>query len=102
MIENIPSASQYAKFAKDCILEAYTLISRTVDDDESSETVIHQQRTLRNAVILIHQGLEIFMKSVICEKSPLLIIDNKKKIGQLFQTLNQRILMIFIQFQVTI
>jgi hypothetical protein len=39
----------------------------------------HHHGTLRTALILLHQAIEGLMKAVICETSPLLLIDKPRK-----------------------
>ncbi|GAB4283756.1 MAG: hypothetical protein Kow0068_08680 [Marinilabiliales bacterium] len=79
MIVNIPTSKDYEIIGKDCIIQALTLIYDTFEDKDSNDLINFYQRTLRNTIILIYQGVEILMKAEICKKTPLLIIDNKRK-----------------------
>jgi hypothetical protein len=79
MIINLPRHNDYEKIGKDCILQALSVVYDTFEKKQDEDTLTFNQRKLRNAIILIHQGVELLMKSEVSKKSPLLLIDNKRR-----------------------
>lgn len=82
MIKDIPNSSEYQNVGIECLLQAYDNICN-VDNTLTSETPRdkiwnYNQIVLRTSLVLIHQGLEGLLKSEICKKSPLLLIDRKR------------------------
>lgn len=82
MIKDIPNSNEYRNVAVECLIQAYNNIF-SVDNSLNNETPRkeiwnYHQIVLRTALVLIHQGIEGLMKSEICKKSPLLLIDKKR------------------------
>lgn len=82
MIKDIPNSEEYQNVAIECLIQAYDNICN-VDNALSPETPREEiwnynQIVLRTALVLIHQGTEGLLKSKICKKSPLLLIDKKR------------------------
>lgn len=82
MIKEIPNSSEYQNIAIECLVQAYNSIYN-VDNTLTSETPRdeiweYNQIVLRTSIVLIHQGIEGLLKSEICKKSPLLLIDKKR------------------------
>jgi hypothetical protein len=86
MIINLPEESDYKRNAIECWVQAFdTLyeIEKHIEDlelDSQLTTEIYEfsQPHYRTAIVLLHQGMEAFMKSRICRQSPLLLVDNKR------------------------
>jgi hypothetical protein len=86
MIKNTPTTKDYQKLAGECLNQAFDLIysidkdRNLIEDNEVSMQKVwkHNQGTLRTAIVLIHQGIEAFMKATICNVSPLLLVENKR------------------------
>ncbi len=91
MIINAPAKSDFEKVAKENLTQAFNLLFKVYDnyidhDDETIKDEVpveeiwdHHHGTLRTSLILLHQATEGLMKSVICETSPLLLIDKPRK-----------------------
>ena len=82
MIQDIPQSDEYQYVAIECLIQAYNNIFY-VDNSLNNETPREEiwdynQIVLRTALVLIHQGIEGLMKSEICRKSPLLLIEKKR------------------------
>lgn len=78
MISNIPKSSEYEIAGRDCILHAMYMLHDYFNNNKEDKIIEYNQRVLRNAIILIYQGLEILLKSSICSHSALLLIDSKR------------------------
>ncbi|HUC81361.1 MAG TPA: hypothetical protein VMR70_10620 [Flavisolibacter sp.] len=91
MIVNSPTKADFEKVAKENLTQAFNLLFKVYDnyidhDDEVireevpiDEIWSHHHGTIRTALILLHQAIESLMKGVICETSPLLLIDKPRK-----------------------
>ncbi|MEO6175665.1 MAG: hypothetical protein ABIP27_10995 [Flavobacterium circumlabens] len=82
MIKDIPNSIEYQNVGTECLLQAYDNICN-VDNALSPETPRekiwnYNQIVLRTSLVLIHQGIEGLLKSEICKKSSLLLIDRKR------------------------
>lgn len=87
MIKNFPSSNDYLIVGEDCVITAVLKLSAiyTRYQNESSKKDIpgisiediwsYNSLNINSSLILLHQGLEAFMKSEVCKKSPLLLID---------------------------
>lgn len=82
MIKDIPNSDEYKDAAIECLIQAYNNIynvDNTLNNETPREEIWeYNQIVLRTAIVLIHQGLEGLMKSEICKKTPLLLIDRKR------------------------
>lgn len=91
MIINNPTKTDFENVAKENLTQAFNLLFKVHDnyidhDDEIIKEEVpiediweHHHGTLRTALILLHQAIEGLMKAVICETSPLLLIDKPRK-----------------------
>lgn len=84
MITNLPTADDYKNVAFECLIQAYKSICK-VDNEELEEGVEradiwdYNEIVLKTSVILTHQALEALLKSKISEKTPLLLIEQKRE-----------------------
>lgn len=90
MITNIPKYEDFEKVAKECLIQALELFFRIYcnykeyDDENINEEVPlnevweHNKPTFRTSIILLHQGIETYMKSVIVRNSPYLLLEQKR------------------------
>ncbi|MGF6849019.1 hypothetical protein QFZ51_004254 [Chitinophaga sp. W3I9] len=91
MIVNPPMTSDFENISKENLTQAFDLLFKIYENylnyneeiirqEVTVETIWkHHHGTLRTALILLHQAIESLMKSVICETSPLLLIDKQRK-----------------------
>jgi hypothetical protein len=91
MITNTPTKSEFEKIAIENLTQAFNLLFQVYDNyiDIDNKSVMeevpiediwqHHHGTLRTTLILLHQAIEGLMKSIICETSPLLLIDKPRK-----------------------
>lgn len=90
MITNIPEHEDFEKVAKECLIQALELFFviysnyKQYDDANKQEEVPlnvvweHNKPTVRTSIILLHQGIETYMKSVIVKSSPYLLLEQKR------------------------
>jgi hypothetical protein len=90
MITNLPSSEDFEIVSKQCLTQAFNLLFKVYEQYEEYDDLIekdeipiekiweHNSGTIRTSLILLHQGIETFMKSVICKTSPLLLIEKKR------------------------
>ena len=82
MIKEFPKSEEYKNVAVECLIQAYNNIvnveSKINGDTPREEIWDYNQIVLRTAIVLIHQGIEALLKSEICNKTPLLLIDKKR------------------------
>lgn len=90
MITNLPVSEDFEIVSKQCLTQAFNLLFKVYEHYEGYDYLIkkdeipieriweHNSGTIRTSLILLHQGIETFMKSVICKTSPLLLIEKKK------------------------
>jgi hypothetical protein len=90
MIINSPSRNDFENVAKENLTQAFFLLYAVYrdyengnDDIETDEVLLdavwkYNQGTIRTALILLHQGIEGLMKGIICESSPLLLVDKPR------------------------
>ncbi len=91
MITNSPTRLDFEKVAKENLTQAFNLLFKAYDsykgyDEQTIQLEVsvediwrHQHGTIRTALILLHQAVESLMKSVICDTTPLLLIDKPRK-----------------------
>jgi hypothetical protein len=91
MISNTPNKIDFETVAKENLTQAFNLLFKVYEnynghDDEIIKEEVpieniweHHNGTLRTALILLHQAIEGLMKAVICNTSPLLLIDKPRK-----------------------
>lgn len=90
MITNVPVYGDFEKVSKECLIQAFELFFRIYcqykeyDDENINEEVPlneiweHNKPTFRTSVILLHQGIETYMKSIIVKNSPYLLLEQKR------------------------
>lgn len=90
MITNLPVSEDFEIVSKQCLTQAFNLLFKVYEHYEGYDYLIkkdeipieriweHNSGTTRTSLILLHQGIETFMKSVICRTSPLLLIEKKR------------------------
>lgn len=90
MITNLPTHKDFEIVSKQCLTQAFNLLFKVwenykeYDDDViMSEVSIeqiweHNSGTIRTALILLHQGIETYLKSAICKTTPLLLIEKPR------------------------
>lgn len=90
MISNIPSDKDFEKVAKECLIQAFELVFKIYSaykeyDGENmyeevplNEVWEHNKATLKTSIILLHQGIEAYMKGTIAKNSPYLLLDQKR------------------------
>jgi len=85
MIKHLPTHTDFEKLADDCLTQAFDIIFETdkyleeIDEEDLKiEAWEYSQGKLNTVVVLIHQGIESFMKAEICLISPLLLIEGKR------------------------
>lgn len=89
MITNLPTYDDFEIVAKECFIQAFNLLFKVFDNYEEynyegvrEEVKIddlwkYNTGTLRTSIILLHQGIETYMKGVVVQTSPLLLIEQK-------------------------
>jgi hypothetical protein len=84
MIKNLPTFEDYRNVAFECLIQAYKSICK-VDNEELEEGIDrgdiwnYNEIVLKTSVILTHQALEALLKSKISEKTPLLLLEQKRE-----------------------
>ncbi|MBC7418468.1 MAG: hypothetical protein H7325_09960 [Pedobacter sp.] len=90
MIKNLPTHTDFENVSKQCLTQSFNLLYKVYehyneyDDDIIRDEVPieqiwqHNSGTIRTSLILLHQGIETFMKSAICKTSPLLLIEKSR------------------------
>lgn len=89
MITNQPSAKDFEEVTFQCLTQAFNLLYKVYQDyqgyDEDVQQDVEMNKiwmyndgTIRTSVILLHQAVETFMKSVVCKTSPLLLIEKNR------------------------
>lgn len=90
MITNLPSYEDFEKVSKECLIQAFDLFFRIYnnyrdyDDTNMYEEVPldevwqYNQGALRTSIILLHQGIETYMKAIIVRASPFLLLEQKR------------------------
>ncbi len=90
MIKNLPTHTDFENVSKQCLTQAFNLLYKVyenydeVDDDTIRAEVSleqiweHNSGTIRTSLILLHQGIETYMKSAICKTTPLLLIEKAR------------------------
>jgi hypothetical protein len=89
MIKNQPSHTDFENVSQQCLTQALNLIFKIYHDyaeydeivkEEVSleETWSYNSGTFRTSLILLHQGIETFMKAIVCKTSPLLLIEKNR------------------------
>lgn len=90
MITNLPNYDDFEKVSKECLIQAFNLLYKVYDNYEEYDDDIvrgevpmndvweYNSGTLRTSTILLHQGIETFMKGVVAQTSPLLLLEQKR------------------------
>ena len=90
MIKNLPTHTDFENVSKQCLTQSFNLLYKVYenyseyDDDIIREEVSleqiweHNLGTIRTSLILLHQGIETYMKSAICKTTPLLLIEKTR------------------------
>lgn len=89
MIKNLPSYKDFEDVSQQCLTQALNLLFKVYNDYNNYDEVVkeevtieeiwsHNSGTMRTSLILLHQGVETFMKSVVCKTSPLLLIEKNR------------------------
>lgn len=89
MIKNIPSFKEFEDVSKQCLTQSFNLLYKVYEDYYNYDEIIreevsidqiwkHNSGTIRTSLILLNQGIETFIKSVICKTSPLLLIEKNR------------------------
>jgi len=90
MIKNLPTYEEFEKVSKECFIQSFNLLFQVYDDytsyeDETVRAEVsiedvwkYNRGTLRTSTILLHQGIETYMKSVVAKTSPLLLLEQKR------------------------
>ena len=83
MLTAVPRPDDYKNVGIECLIQAYKSIF-SVDNSEMRPGVDrgdiwkYHVIVLRTSIVLIHQGIELLLKSEVAKKSPLLLIDQKR------------------------
>jgi hypothetical protein len=85
MITNLPTHDEFERLAVACLNQAFDIVykadkyTRHFQEDGVQEKIwAYSQSKLNTAIVLIHQGIEAFMKASICDTSPLLLLEGKR------------------------
>ena len=88
MITNIPTKEDFELLAKENLIQSFNLLFKVYDEYDNYEEIKedvelediwkYHRGTIRTSLILLHQGVEGLMKSVICDTTPLLLIDKPR------------------------
>ncbi|HEY6142513.1 MAG TPA: hypothetical protein VIV55_03670 [Flavobacterium sp.] len=90
MIKNLPTYEEFEEVSKECFIQAFNLLFKVYEDYESYDDEVVREEvkieelwkynsgTLRTSTILLHQGIETFMKGTITRTSPLLLLEQKR------------------------
>ncbi|WP_133274043.1 hypothetical protein [Hymenobacter radiodurans] len=86
MIINLPNSTEFNNLAANCLVQAFDIVFKTDKDifDFGKEAIKedvwkYSQGKLNTSVVLIHQAIESFMKASICQTSPLLLLEGRRK-----------------------
>lgn len=90
MITNVPKSDDFKKVAGQCLTQSLNLLFNIYNNYYQADESIHEEvelkdvwkhnyGTLRTCIILLHQGIETFLKSEVCKTSPLLLIEKKRQ-----------------------
>lgn len=100
MIKNIPDSDDFKVLAQECFFKAfdmifllhrewyYSVIMEKEDYFEQNEYFEYNGVTLRTSLIVLHQGVEYYLKYYVAKKSPLFLLD--KQPAELPYTPNKR------------
>jgi hypothetical protein len=90
MIKNLPTFQDFEDVSKQCLTQAFNLLYKVYEnyneynDDAIREEVTleqiwkHNSGTIRTSLIILHQGIETYMKAAICKTTPLLLIEKTR------------------------
>ncbi len=90
MIKNLPTHTDFENVSKQCLTQAFNLLYKVYEnyneyDDDTIRSEVsleqiweHNSGTIRTSLILLHQGIETYMKSAICKTTPLLLIEKTR------------------------
>lgn len=84
MITNLPTKQDFENVAKQCLTQAFNIVYEIdkdliyVEEVPDEDVWEYHLGDLSTSLILVYQAIESFLKSSICEKTPLLLIDLKR------------------------
>lgn len=90
MIVNIPTHSDYEYVSKQCLTQSFNLLYKVYEDYQNisdnplyegiglEEIWTYNSGTIRTSLILLNQGIETYMKAVICKESPYLLLEKNR------------------------
>lgn len=89
MIQNLPNSDNFKQIARNCLIQTINNLYQIFEsyqfsenakvlDFEEEELWQYHKGDLRTCLMLVYQGLELYLKSVICEESPLLLIETSR------------------------
>lgn len=84
MITNLPTGQDFENVAKQCLTQAFNIVYEIdkdliyIEDVPNENVWKYHLGDLSTSLILVYQAIESFLKSNICEKTPLLLIDLKR------------------------
>jgi hypothetical protein len=85
MVINLPTSTDFEKIAGNCLFQAFNMIYETdkhmfdfAEKHIRKDVWEYSQGKLNTAVILIHQGIEAFMKASVCLTSAWLLLEGKR------------------------
>lgn len=90
MITNLPSHKQFKKSSQQTLTQSFNLLFKVYQDYYHDDEIVVKEvpldrfwsynfGTIQTSLILLHQGIETSMKSIICQTSPLLLIEKNRK-----------------------
>lgn len=89
MIKNIPNSNDFKILAQECCFKAfdmifslhrewyYSVVMEKEDYFEQKEYIEYNDVTLRTSLIVLHQGVEYYLKYYVAKKSPLFLLDKQ-------------------------
>lgn len=89
MITNLPNSNNFKQLARDCLIQTFNNLYQIFEnyhfnksegniDFEETELWRYHKGDLRTCLILVYQGLELYLKAEICKESPLLLIETSR------------------------
>lgn len=90
MIKNLPTRDNFKSLAKDCLIQTTNNLfeigkdynehkNDVYEDLDEGEIWEHHKGDLRTCLVLIFQGLELYLKGEICNESPFLLLDTPRQ-----------------------
>lgn len=89
MIKNLPTSENFKLLARECLIQTINNLYQIIEgynfskkegviEFAESEIWNYHKGDLRTCLILVHQGFELYLKSKICDESPLLLLETSK------------------------